>query len=255
MLEAEIRCKLCGKPVYHNYLLKNTQSEDDLTSRWFHCSCGCAFNLYKPDKLKVFTEEYRKQFENLKEIRNRYDWYIRNYVTIVEEKTYGRKFLDVGFCVDYIIQEMRRRGWVATGIDLIPNDMITGDFETFDFGKEQFDFIWLGDVLQCFDKPMQALWKAYELLYPSGLIFIVTPNTDLIREGKISAWGHWNIEENRQFFSLDLLKRMIQKIDMQMNGNLRIIYADNNYSQRFPSWNNIHLLCQKEKNEGEDLPV
>ena len=249
MLEAEIKCKLCGKLVFHNYLLKNTQSESDLTSRWFHCACGCVFNLHKPDKAKVFSEEYRKQFEGLKEIKNRYDWYIRNYATIVEEKTYGRKFLDVGFCVDYIIQEMRRRGWVATGIDLIKNNMITGNFETFDFGKERFDFIWLGDVLQCFDEPMVALRKAYELLYPSGFIFIVTPNTDLIKEGKISTWGHWNMDESRQFFSYGLLERMIQRVDLNTNGNLKIIYVDNNCSQRFPSWNNMHLLCQKEKNE------
>ena len=251
MLETDIYCKLCGRRVFHNYLLKNTASEQDITSRWYHCSCGCVFNLYKPDK--PYTIEYRKQFEDIKEVKNRYDWYIRNYVTIAEEKTYGRKFLDVGFGVDYVIQEMRKRGWVGTGIDIIPNDLITGDFETFDFGSSQFDLIWLGDVLQCFDDPMKALRKAYNLLYPDGLMFIVTPNTDLIKDGKIQEWGHWDLETNRQFFSMNLLKTMISKVDMNTSGNLRLLYADNNCSQRFPSWNNMHLLLQKEMHENSKL--
>jgi len=247
MLTTDIYCKLCGKRVFHNYLLKNTASEQDLTSRWYHCSCGCVFNLFPAEKKKVFTKDYIKQFSDIKEAYNRYDWYIRNYATIIEEKTYGRKLLDVGYAVDHVIQNMRKRGWVATGIDIVENDLITGDFETFDFGTSKFDLLWMGDVLQCFNQPLKALQKAYDLLYPDGLMFIVTPNTDLIRDSKIQDWGHWDIETNRHFFSLGLLKKMINKISPEINSNLKLIYADNNCSQRFPSWNNMHLLLQKEE--------
>ena len=242
----DIRCKFCNRLIAHNYLLKNTQAESDLASRWYHCYCGLLFNLHKTDKKNVFTDEYRKKYAGLKEIDLRYDWYIRNYAPMVEEKTYGRKFLDIGYCLDYVIQGMRKRGWVSTGIDLIPGSLIEADFETYNFKKETYDFIFLGNVLQCFDDPMSALRKAYNLLNPCGLMLIVTPNTDLFRLDKIPAWGHWDMEENRQFLSFGLLEQMIQRVDSTMRGNLKIIYSDDVLSQRFVTLNTMHVLCKKE---------
>lgn len=241
----DIRCTLCGRLVFHNYLLRNTQAEDSLASRWFFCACGCLFNLFTPDKAKLFSEDYRKEMLDIKEAELRYDWYVRNYAVIAEEKTYGRKFLDVGYGVDFVVKNMRKRGWLATGIDLIPGSIITGDFETYGFGKQTFDFIWLANVLECFDDPMKALRKAYNLLNPCGLIFIVTPNTDLFRNGKIADWKHWDIERNRRFFSEWLLRQMIYKVEPTMKGGLKVLYADDTLSDRFISPNVIHMLCQK----------
>jgi SAM-dependent methyltransferase len=247
MLEVitEIRCKICNAIVCHNYLLKGAGL--DIESRWYHCgACGCVFNLAQPDPVKVFTQEYRKQFEGLKEGENRYKHYIRCFAPWVEEKVYGRKFLDVGYCVDYIILEMRARGWLATGIDLIPNDKyLTSDFISHDFEDERFDFIMLNDFLQCVDEPMRALKKAYHLLNPCGILMIVTPNTDLIRLNKIQDWGHWDMSDSRQFFSEELLIRMIGKVTDKPGEYLKVIFKDNNISNRFPSWHTIQLLAQK----------
>lgn len=243
----EIRCVVCRQEVYHNYKLKNAQ--DDLESRWFHCACGCVFNLHKPDLNKVFNEDYQKKYLDMKEAQFRYEYYLRLFAPIVEEKTYGRKFLDVGFCCDFIIQAMRKRGWISTGIDLIKNNYITGDFITANLEGEKFDFIFMADFLQCVDGPQKALNRAYELLNPTGLLFIVTPNTDLIRQQKVQEWGHWDMEENRQFFSEELLSRMIGKVDKEPGGYLKVIYKDSNISNRFISWNNLHILAQKIKIE------
>jgi 2-polyprenyl-3-methyl-5-hydroxy-6-metoxy-1,4-benzoquinol methylase len=211
-----------------------------------HCGCGCVFNLHKADPFKVFTESYREQFEGLKYGKERYLHYVRCYVPLIEELLYGRKFLDVGYGPDFIIQEMRERGWVSTGVDLIkhPNGYIKGDFLQVSFEGEQFDLIFMCDFLQCVDDPLKALRRAYSLLSPQGILLVVTPNTDLIRDAKIQEWGHWDMEANRQFFSEAILLRLLGKLG-GAGEEMKVLYKNNNNSNRFPSWNNIHIIAQK----------
>jgi len=242
---SEVRCPLCRRLVFHRYAIKG--AGDDLTKCWLHCACDLIFNLYQPDRSKVFTEEYRKQYADRKEIAERYGWYIRNYATIIEEATYGRRFLDVGPCTPHMLQGMERRGWIVQGLDLIPsNDYQMGDFESFDFGTQQFDCLWLGDVLQCLTDPTAALKKCYQLLKPTGMLFIVTPDTDILRMGKFADFGHWDLESNRQFLSGSLLERLLMLASPDLRqGRFEIVYKAQNFSQRFPSWNNVHVLAQK----------
>jgi len=237
----EIRCKICDRLIFYNYRVGQDM--------WYHCACGCVFNNKQIDKKEVFNEEYKIEYDKLKGIKDRYSYYIRTYMNFIEEKTYGRKFLDVGFCLDYNILEMRERGWLATGIDLIKNPYITGDFEHYDFGKERFDLIFMADVLQCLDNPVKAIYKAYSLLQPRGMLFIVTPNTDLLYEEIVSSWEHWNIKENRQLLSEQNLLDILARVDKEMTGRFKVILKHNTESKRFISWNNIHIIAQKEKIE------
>ena len=246
MVSDEIRCKICERLVYYKFQIKG---KDGLESMWLHCSCGCMFNLLEVDKKEVFNEEYKKTYEGLKSIKDRFNYYIRTYIPLIEELTYGRKFLDVGFCLDYNILKMRERGWLATGIDLIKSPYITGDFENHGFGRERFDLIWFGDVLQCFNEPVKAIYKAYNLLQPRGLLFICTPNTDLLLENIVLDWGHWDMQENRCFFSEEGLLNVLARADRDVSGKFNVIMKHSTVSKRFISWNNIHLLAQKDKIE------
>jgi len=145
---------------------------------------------------------------------------------------------------------MRERGWLATGIDLIINEQYhTGDFLEFDFGKERFDFIKMTDFLQCIKEPLKAIKKAYDLLYPNGILFIVTPDTDLVRDNYFPNWGHWNAKENRQFYNEQILRDMLTKCGDDLSGKFEIKLIHRDISRRYVSWNTIHLLCQKLKRE------
>jgi SAM-dependent methyltransferase len=245
----DVRCKLCQRPVYQQYAIKTKEGEVYKTNNWIFCSCGCLFNTEPQDKKKVFNEVYRKEYEEKKGIKERFNYYLRNYLPIVAEKTYGRKFLDVGFCLDYNIRTMREYGWLATGIDIIPNNYITGDFETYDFDGERFDFIMMADVLQCFDNPVEAIYKAYNLLNPTGLLFICTPDTDLIRDDFVPNWGHWNIKGNQQYVNKKILLDILNRVDRDLSGRFKVIFCDNDISKRFITWNTIHILTRKEKIE------
>jgi len=246
------RCPLCRREVYQSIKTKSkVEDTDDFNiSTWLMCQCGCIFNQEEHDPKEVFTKDYLKNYAELKDIKENLDYYIYTYLPFIEEITYGRKFLDVGYCFDLNILEMRGRGWLATGIDLIENkDYHTGDFLTFDFGKERFDFIKMTDFLQCVKDPLAALRKAYGLLYPAGVLMIVTPDTDLIKNDYFPNWGHWNTKGNRQYVNEQILRDMLAKCDDNLSGKFTVKLVHRDLSKRFVSWNTIHLIAQKEKRE------
>lgn len=243
----EKRCKLCDQIVYQNYKLTNS---DHL---WYHCACGCMFhgNYVSPEE--VFTKDHNEKLSQIKNHEDRAKYFARVYGPLIEERIYGRKLLDVGFGTDILMNEWQRRGWVVNGIDICPNDYITGNFESYDFwkqGHDRYDMIWMGDVLQCFVDPVKAIYKAYNLLNPNGILFIITPNTDLMRKNRISGWGHWDQRENKQFISYGILKDILNRCDESLTGKIKIIYSDENLtSKRFITYSNMHVIAQKQKIE------
>lgn len=243
----EKRCKLCDQIVYQNYKL--TTSEH----LWYHCACGCMFHDDKTSAEEVFTPEKIGKLKEIKEYEERAKYFARVYGPLIEERIYGRKMLEVGFGMDVLLKEWERRGWVVEGIDVCPNSYISGNFESYDFWKEghdRYDLIWMGDVLQCFQDPVKAIYKAYNLLNPNGLLFICTPNTNLMRKNRITGWGHWDQKENKQFISVDILKDILARCDESLTGRVKVIYEDDHVtSKRFITYSNMHILAQKQKIE------
>lgn len=205
----------------------------------------------KPEE--VFTAEYNKKLSEVKSHEERAKYFARVYGPLIEERIYGRKLLDVGFGTTVLMKEWEDRGWIVDGIDVCPNEYITGNFENYDFWKNtntRYDLIWMGDVLQCFQDPVKAIYKAYNLLNPNGILFIVTPNTALMRANRVSGWGHWDQKENKQFISYKQLKEIFGKCDEDLTGRMKIIYSDENVtSKRFITYSNMHVMAQKQKIE------
>jgi len=203
------------------------------------CRCGCVQNKSGNIDKSVFNEEYRTRYQNIKGIVSREEYILKTFLPIVEESTYGRKFLDVGFTHPYKIDYLRNRGWITDGIDLMPNDYIVGDYEKYNFGNKKYDFIWLGNILQSFDSPGGMLIKTHELLNLGGLAFISTPFTELMYSVGLKNWGNWNLSENNIYFSKSKLTEVLKTIGFD------IIVMRENYSSRFTAWNNLHIVVQK----------
>jgi len=246
----ENNCPLCNRECFQSVNTKSKVQDTDnfITSIWLLCCCGAVWNN-EPYDTKVFNTEYTKGYAEAKNAKERYDYYIRVYVPLIEELTYGRKMLDVGYGVDWNILAMRERGWLATGIDLIPNDKYhTGDFLSFDFGKERFDLIKMTDVLSMFHDPGQAIKVAYDLLYPTGILWLTFPDTDLLKTGTLASWGHWNAKEHKVHINEAILRDIFTKCD-DLTGRMNIKVIHRNISKRFVSWNVCNVIAQKEKRE------
>ena len=94
--------------------------------------------------------------------------------------------LDVGCGVGLLLDEARRRGWRAQGVELsdwgvrrarhLGLDVFQGDLEEAGFAPGSFDGVFMIDVLEHLADPVRTLATASQVLRPGGVLCLVTPN-------------------------------------------------------------------------------
>ena len=106
-------CPVCNVTTNYVYLL---QEENGQKGMWYRCSCGVIFQSEYP------TGEYdSKYFHNIdaaKESKVKLSHAGYTYANIIEELTYGRMMLDVGYCSTKNMDFFKERGWLPWGIDI-----------------------------------------------------------------------------------------------------------------------------------------
>lgn len=233
MLVEIVRCPACLSECKMSF-----QVADAETTEWVFCVCG---SLFQPDKIDKahFDEDYLKKYVDYKALPERADYFMRLYLPLVRELTYGRRFLDVGFGFEYHMKSLTADGWIVDGIDLVPNDWITGDFEKHEFKNMQYDFVHMGRVLEAFHNPVKAIVKAKELLSPGGVLAIVTPDAELVYTGGMFAFGNWNPKDKGIIFSETQLKKTLETL------GFRVILSRKDTERRGIGWNHMHVIAQK----------
>lgn len=229
-------------------------------SQWYKCQCGVMFQDKQP-KHSDYNMGYMKSLTGDK-IKLNGIHAARTYVRLIEELTYGRMMLDVGFGISYNMEYFKDRGWLTWGIDnnkdLEPGGNIyKGDFISYDFSpnvseedmkkmlgtnvidKRVFDLIWMSHVLEHFSDPCRAIRRAYDLLSESGVLYISTPDIDFIQKTGLSGYPHFKGNEHYLMWSEPALKREVERI------GFKVIMSRRNFSTRFSAWYDIHLICQK----------
>lgn len=234
--EKELRCPICKK--YQQCAHKMGRDSGDPLI-WYHCYCDTLFHTENLSR-ELYNKEYVDEWRNRKDVEVCFKYLIRTYVPLIEELTYGRKFLDIGFTLPVRIKEMNARGWLSTGIDLIDNDYCTGDFETYDFKDETFDFLLMGHVLQSFKDPVKAIEKAHSLLNDAGVLMITTPSPELSRVAGPKYFAHWYSPEAWIFISQGEMEKIA------MRSGFRVAWSEHNISKRFDTWNDLHIIMVKE---------
>jgi 2-polyprenyl-3-methyl-5-hydroxy-6-metoxy-1,4-benzoquinol methylase len=234
-------------------------SKTNDTSVWYFCQCGVVFQSEFPVGKEIYDEKYVAQLAEGKQARERYNYLLRLYAPLIEELTYGRMMLEVGFCVPFILQSMEERGWLTWAIDVNPTltgkgNIYKGDFLTYDFSlsgdsiqqatglekiDRKFDLIWMGHVLEHLPDPLAALNKAYDLLSPDGVLFISTPDTDFIYKHTVRGWPHLKGKEHYILWSERALCRELERL------GFNIIMKRRNISSKFMSWFDLHIICQR----------
>ena len=233
-------CPICNMPLLMNFAITDCFGKDTL---WYLCKCGCFVNAEKQVNKSFYTSLYKDVYNSLKQVKERVAYFMDRYINLIEEMTYGRKFLDVGFTDTHYMDYMTDRGWIVDGIDLIENKYITGDFETHDFKNKRYDCIYMGQVLECFNDPVGMLKKAYGLLRQEGVLLICTPCADLAFHSGIKYFGHWNGSANQIYFSTRTLLDTLHKI------GYNVVVQYEHIGQRTLNWNVIHVIARRESEE------
>jgi SAM-dependent methyltransferase len=234
-------CPICASVVSHVYFMQDAKTKRQ--SKWFSCSCGIVWQDSKPTM--VYDKKYwDKCNDACNKIRPAFQYPVRLYAPLIEELMYGRKVLQVGCPNPYQSEAFAERGWITYSIDknqsLPASDRhYVGDFETHDLPENSFNMIWIYHTLECFTDPMAALAKAKRLLTEDGILFIGTPDTDFINTRSSSGFVHWKPDMNHMMWNRRSLTRQLENLGFS------VIMARQNYEQRFPVWDDCHIIAQK----------
>ena len=252
------KCPVCG--IHTNYVYRVAETKSGKTGTWFRCDCGVIFQSATPDG-GLYGKEYLKSYES-ESLRLRYTTACKTYAPLIEKLTFGRQMLDVGYCIKDNMKEWEKRGWLTWGIDRNTaicemGNIYKGDFLEYDFDikvdKEtlktntgltetphrEFDFIYMGDVLEHFTDPLAALKKASVLLSGTGVLYISTPDIDFITKLGVPAFPFWRKDEHYVMWSERALKRELEKL------GLKVIMCRRNFQACFHTMHNLHLIAQK----------
>jgi predicted SAM-dependent methyltransferase len=253
------RCPVCNAQT--NYVYRIQDAATDIERDFFRCQCGIVFQENFPEEFQgtVYDEKYIKGYEGGYKPSILHGIY--TYGNLIEELTYGRTMLDVGMATPFIIKEWERRGWVTYGIDINNNikaggNVYQGNFENYDFNLKltpelektlggmklnprKFDMIWMNHVLEHFKDPVKALEKAYGLLSETGVLSIAVPDADFIFKTGVSGYGHWKPKEHYVLWTESTLVKELERI------GFNVIMKRRNFSSRFMSWYDVHVICQK----------
>lgn len=213
------------------------------SSDWYTCPCGIVFQSEKP-KHGCYDEKYLGNYAGAKNVDLQQVHAAHTFAPLIEELTYGRKMLDVGFNLPQNMHYFRERGWITTGLDINKtfegeSGIITGNFETYDDFKEEYDLIWMSHVLEHFDDPLAVLRKAHKLLSETGVIYIATPDIDFISKHGVTGFPHWNKTEHYIMWNLRSLVRELERI------GFFVVMKRRNYSPRFTSWLDVQVIAQR----------
>ncbi len=131
-------------------------------------------------------------------------------------------FLEIGaFEGTFLSKISERFGWNMHGIEM--NGVAAGiarmkgfnviessaeDVNLESFGRE-FDLIYLGQVFEHFERPLEVLQRLQEVLKPGGVIVMTTPNLDSKQRKFFGpTWAHWHAPYHRNIFSPESLRKM-----------------------------------------------
>jgi 2-polyprenyl-3-methyl-5-hydroxy-6-metoxy-1,4-benzoquinol methylase len=134
----------------------------------------------------------------------------------------GRAFLDVGCATGALIQELRSRGFSASGVEICKEtaeyargkrglDVRTDTLEGSGFAPLSFDFVHASHVIEHLNDPGLFLEESRRVLKDSGRLIVTTPNSDGFQAGIFGPRWRSAINDHLYLFSYSTLTRLLEK--------------------------------------------
>jgi SAM-dependent methyltransferase len=159
----------------------------------------------------------------------------------IEPYVEGRRLLDLGCWVGYLLAEARDRGWEVLGVepsafaaaharDAFGLEIVEQDLLTADLPAGAFDAVVLGDVIEHLTDPLTALERIGRLLAPGGVLFLTVPDAGS-RLARAMGRHWWSvIPTHVQYFSRHSLTLLLERAGY---APLEITTAPKTFSVRY----------------------
>lgn len=194
---------------------------------WFCSDCGLGFWLPGPgfDPSALYDASYFGSSEH----GSGYDDYAgleqalrRNFARRLERlgpPERGARLLDLGPAFGYAVDEARRAGWCALGLEISSDaarraagaaPIVLGDAARAPFPDASFDAVTLWDVIEHLPDPHAAIGEVARLLRPGGRIALSTGDVGSLA-ARLSGprWHLYTLPEHLFFYSRESLRRLL----------------------------------------------
>lgn len=177
-------------------------------------------------------------------------------------RTPGR-LLDVGPGTGIFLYLARKEfGWEPNGVDICVEsavkaktefdiDLQVGDFDDYPWPPESFDAVTMLDMLEHTTEPSASLRRAYELLRPGGVLYVVVPNQRCLMTLMLDKWIQLGgpmreyflerlyVSPHEYYFDPRTLRAIMEKAGFELDG----IRTGNVYLGRYrlPIWMRVPM--------------
>ncbi len=206
-----VRCTHDGL-VYINPRIADDQLESIYDQHYYS---NPAF--YDADSLRHFG--YDRYVQDKENIKRNFEPRVRRMTALAAGG--GRRLLDVGCAMGYLLETAQEQGWQAEGIEICAFACETArrnglnvrntNLRQLDTPAGSYDAITMLDVIEHFGKPDKEVQRCNELLKTGGLLVVTTP--DVGSPVARLTGRHWiemkRVMEHIYFFSRDTLGRLL----------------------------------------------
>jgi SAM-dependent methyltransferase len=146
----------------------------------------------------------------------------REALELIERHVVGRRLLDLGCWVGFLLDEARRRGWETVGVEpsafaaefareRLGLDVRTADLFAAELEPGSFDAVVLGDVIEHLPDPGGALDRIASLMAPDGVLYLALPDSGS-RVARILGARWWSvIPTHVHYFTRDSLRGLLER--------------------------------------------
>ena len=162
-------------------------------------------------------DDYESDRENIVETAGR-------RLREIERMVPPSRLLDFGCALGFFVEEARRRGWAAQGIDISTHaveyakeklgvEARAGTLRDADFAKQSFDVVTMWDVIEHLPDPVGELSLCRDLLRPDGLLVLSTPDLDsLVAKITGPRWMGFKLaDEHIYYFSRKTIRYVLDR--------------------------------------------
>jgi len=179
-------------------------------------------------------------FDNVNnEVNENIDSYLRRCRQFTPSSEEKLRLLDIGCGVGILLARANREGFVCEGLEICdPLAKATEEkvrckvhrafLRDAELSDSSFDVVTMYDLIEHLPEPADEIHRAYQLLRPGGILFILTPNNDALlrRVAKLAYQVSFHqfkkpmrtlyYSHHLSYFNRDSLSRLLQQIGFEI---------------------------------------
>jgi len=192
---------------------KNIKPWDiDFTKKTIYKCFNCGIKFLNPQYSDKYLQNYYEHCigVEINESRKKQLYEGNNfYLSLIERYCAIGRFLSIGCGEGIELKVAEERGWQVEGYDIDPQTVkklsekfkikiFSGDFLKLKLLSNHYDCVYLNQVIEHLKNPQDYLKSVEKILKPNGILFIASPNVELVSDYFKTLLGKAGFKKNKR---------------------------------------------------------